>query len=252
MTPAALKNHIERIVNVFETGTPQGDYGQVQTYLDGHDGTRQITYGRSQTTEQSNLRDLIALYIQLEGKFADLFQDYVNLIGRVPLAENNVFKSLLRTAGEDPIMRQAEDQFFDFDYWQPAMAWAQTRDFLLPLSWLVIYDSFIHSGGVPNFLRNRFAEKPPVSGGEEKIWITNYVDVRHNWLRTYNDPRNPEKSRLLRLTCYRTGDLKRAIQGGNWDMEQLPFIANGEPVYLAPVDLEPVSRGDAKNTSEVS
>jgi chitosanase len=41
------KRSAEAIVNVFETGTPRGDYGQV-TVVPGDTG--HLTYGRSQTT----------------------------------------------------------------------------------------------------------------------------------------------------------------------------------------------------------
>jgi hypothetical protein len=50
---------------------------------------------------------------------------------------------------------------------------------MLPLSMLVVYDSFIHSGSVPMFLRKRFIERPPANGGDEKKWIGSYVEVRH-------------------------------------------------------------------------
>jgi chitosanase len=225
-----IKDLIEHILNEEETGSVTGDYGEVCTYLDGHDGTRQITYGRSQTTEQGNLKDLIALYVSKGGLYASFFTSYVPVIGKAPLAADAAFKQTLRLAGNDPIMRAAEDQFFDTDYFTPALKWASAYGFTLALSMLVIYDSFIQSGGVLNFLRARFEEVPPSAGGDEKVWITEYADVRHNWLRLYDDPANPAKSALIRASCYRTGDLKRAIQAGNWDLSQRPFIANGAEV----------------------
>jgi chitosanase len=225
-----IKDLIEHILNEEETGSITGDYGQLDTYLDGHNGTRQITYGRSQTTEQGNLKDLIALYITKGGLYASTFRPYLEEIGKYPLYDDSTFKQTLRAAGADPIMHEAEDAFFDFDYFAPAQAWATAHGFTLALSMLVIYDSFIQSGAILDFLRARFAELPPSAGGDEKVWIENYADVRHNWLRTYNDPSNPAKSALLRTSCYRTGDLKRAIQAGNWDLSQRPIIANGAEV----------------------
>jgi len=235
VTPAQ-KALIEAIVNVFETGSPQGDYGEVCTYLDGHDGTRQITYGRAQTTEQGNLKDLLQLYVNKSGHYASFFAGYLAVIGRAPLADDTAFKTTLRQAGSDPIMIASEDLFFDYDYFTPALTWAQNEGFTLPLSMLVIYDSFIHSGGILNFLRARFMEKPPVAGGDEKLWIAEYVEVRNEWLRTYNDPANPAKSALLRTSSYRTTDLLRAIDHANWDLSQLPFLANGTSVTPPSVD----------------
>ena len=57
------KSVIKRVINVFETGTADGDYGCISIYHDGPHNIRQITYGRSQTTEYGNLRALVDLYV---------------------------------------------------------------------------------------------------------------------------------------------------------------------------------------------
>ena len=59
MITGSTKQLIENIIIVFETGTPEGKYNQITILADGKNGTRQITYGRSQTTEQCNLAQLI-------------------------------------------------------------------------------------------------------------------------------------------------------------------------------------------------
>ena len=59
---AGQKQIIERVINVFETGTVDGDYGAISIYSDGPHDVRQITYGRSQTTEYGNLRELVSRY----------------------------------------------------------------------------------------------------------------------------------------------------------------------------------------------
>ena len=48
------KSKIEAVINVFETGKKEGKYDALVVYRDGRGGSRQITYGRSQTTEQGN------------------------------------------------------------------------------------------------------------------------------------------------------------------------------------------------------
>ena len=53
------KDKIQSILNVFETGKPDGDYSNVTIFSDGPKGIRQITYGKSQTTEWGNLNKLI-------------------------------------------------------------------------------------------------------------------------------------------------------------------------------------------------
>jgi chitosanase len=215
---------IEQVVNVFETGTPEGDYASISIYEDGPQNVRQITYGRSQTTEYSKLRDLILLYADSNGLFSEALKDYASRIGTEPLTNDETFKDLLRRAGrEDPVMRRAQDSFFDERYFQPAMAWATENGFSLPLSALVIYDSFIHSGAILDTLRERFVEPTPAAGGNEPAWITAYVKTRHEWLSHHFRP-------IVRKTGYRTRCFLHEIERGNWSLDLLPIRANDIPV----------------------
>jgi chitosanase len=221
------KKLIERVVNVFETGTPQGRYDKVTIYPDGKDKSLQITYGRSQTTEQGNLVKLIRQYVDNEGAFAEDFAPYLALIGNKSLVKDEKFKSLLRRAArEDETMRKTQDTFFDLLYYRPAFQFFDTNRFTHPLGLLVIYDSYIHSGRVPDFLRKRFGEFPPSKGGDEKKWMTSYVDIRHQWLKYHSDP-------LLQKTVYRTQCFKDQIAAENWDLDKRPIIANGVSVDVA-------------------
>jgi chitosanase len=214
----------ELLVNAFETGRTQGDYGALVVMADGPGGVRQVTYGRSQTTEYGNLDELIEMYVMSgHGRLGEQLRPYIDKIGVQPLADDGEFKRLLKEAGNDPVMRQTQDVFFERRYFQPAKAWAQAQGFTLPLSALVIYDSFIHSGGIPQFLRKRFPEKPPASGGDEKRWVAQYVNARHDWLANHSN-------RLLRKTIYRTNCFKAEIARDNWKLALMPINANGVPV----------------------
>lgn len=227
MTVEESKRLIERIINVFETGTPDGRYDKITIYPDGKDKSLQITYGRSQTTEQGNLSKLLRMYIENEGALSEAFAPYLALIGNKPLVKDEKFKTLLRRAArEDPIMQTTQDTFFDLIYYKPAFQFFGTNSFTLPLSLLVIYDSYIHSGKVPDFLRKRFGELPPAKGGDEKKWVTSYVDIRHQWLKYHSDP-------LLQKTVYRTQCFKEQIGAGNWEFTTLPIAANGVNVNVA-------------------
>ena len=57
------KSICEHIINVFETGSVAGDYSAIALFADGPHGERQVTYGRSQTTEYGNLRELVQMYV---------------------------------------------------------------------------------------------------------------------------------------------------------------------------------------------
>ena len=218
------KRLVQRIVNVFETGSPDGDYSNISIYKDGPHNIRQITYGRSQTTEYGNLRTLVEQYVAVGGLFSKELRPFSNKVGSTPLTDDANFKHLLKRAGrEDPLMRKTQDSFFDRVYYRPAIKWADVQGFMLPLSALVIYDSFIHSGSIIWVIRNMFPESPPASGGNEKAWTTAYVNARHRWLGSH--PRPP-----VRNTVYRTRCFKNEVKRGNWDLSQVPINANGTKV----------------------
>lgn len=214
----------ERAINAFETSSINGKYHAFVVMNDGPSKIEQITYGRSQTTEYGNLRLLIEMYAKAKGKYSDALRPFVPMIGRTALTYNQAFIDLLKKAGkEDPVMAAVQDTFFDERYFLPAQKWAAANGFTLPLSMLVIYDSYIQSGSILDKLRSRFREMPPKAGGDEKAWITAYVKARHAWLSTHSN-------HLLVNSSYRTQDLLREIDRGNWMFQHLPLIAHGLPV----------------------
>jgi len=214
------KKKIIQVVNVMETGTPEGRYDQVTILADGKNGTKQITYGRSQATEHGNLKNIIQRYVNSGGKFAGEFSPFLPLIGKKPLVNDTTFKQLLKTsAKEDPLMREAQDETFEVLYYAPAMHFFDQEKFTLPLSMLVIYDSYIHSGSIPAFLRSRFPEATPLRGGDEKEWIAEYLRVRQHWLANH-----PKK--VLHPTVYRTKAYLEAIRQDNWQLDK-PLNAHG-------------------------
>ena len=64
------KRLIERVVNVFESGKPEGNYAATVIFNDGPNDIKQITYGRSQTTEYGNLRELVQKYVAANGLYS--------------------------------------------------------------------------------------------------------------------------------------------------------------------------------------
>ncbi len=217
------KQKIQQIVNCFETGSPNGDYGNVSIFNDGPQGVKQLSYGKSQTTASGGLQELITDYIKNGGKFSKDFEPYApNIKKNLSLWANKELVGLLKKAGEDPIMKSTQDAFFDRTYWAKAAKWAEVNGFIENLSLLVIYDSFIHSGCILSFLREKFSAKTPKNGGDEKTWITQYINVRHDWLANHSN-------KILRKTIYRTNDMKKAIAEKDWNLD-LTFEANGEKV----------------------
>jgi chitosanase len=221
---AQQKRLIERVVNVFETGTVEGNYAAIAIFNDGPNNIEQITYGRSQTTEYGNLMALIQQYAGTAGIYSKKLKPFVEKIGKTALTDNDEFKDLLKRAGkEDPVMRKTQDAFFDEKYYQPAIKWAKDNGFILPLSALVIYDSFIQSGGILGDIRKAFPESSPKNGGNEIEWTTAYVLAREQWLNTHFRP-------AVRKTIYRTRCFKDQIALGNWLLGTTPVNANGVKV----------------------
>ena len=219
ITPVT-KRKIEHVINAFETGSAEGNYAtlvKLKDYNDPETHTlmKQITYGRSQTTEFGHLKALVQDYVDHHGLQANALKPYLNKIGKKPsLWEDDTFCNALKGAGKnDPIMKSCQDGLFEAKYYQPAFSWFTKHGFTMPLSMLVIYDSYIHSGSIRSFLRNKFATVVPASGGSETEWITNYIDARHNWLAH-------QTNHLLRNTVYRTDCFKKQLELLNWDLSQ--------------------------------
>jgi chitosanase len=223
---------ILQVLNVFETGSKAGKYDGWAVFADyEHNGNRyrQITYGRSQTTEFGNLKRLLEMYVNATGAnpgFANTLRTYLPRIGRIvngfprSLWEDAVLKqTLLDAARQDAVMRHTQDVFFDRYYFQPACDFFEANQFTLPLSLLVIYDSYIHSGSIRKDIRDKFPEVPPKFGGREKVWIRQYVDARHNWLANHSKPE-------LHNTVYRTNLFKRLLADDNWQLTK-PFTTQG-------------------------
>lgn len=215
------KSLLEKVINVFETGSTAGNYSAISIYADGPNDIKQITYGRSQTTEYGNLRELVNKYVASNGTYSKKLKPFAEKVGTFPLTDDATFKDLLKKAGkEDTIMRKVQDEFFDNRYYKPAVKWAKDNGFILPLSGLVIYDSFIHSGSILWTIRGMFDESPPNLGGNEIEWTTAYVNARHTWLANHH-------REAVRKTIYRTQCFKNEIKRGNWTLGTTPITANG-------------------------
>lgn len=223
---------IDRWLSAVETGVPGGDYSNVTRLFDGPGGRRQVTYGKHQTTEAGrNVQKLVKQYLghPERKKLTQAVDAKLRAFVDAPaysMANDAALVRALQTVGQDPVMQALQDEFFLRVYMQPAMKWAEDNGFVEPLSLLVIYDSFIQSGGIRMDLRRRFSEVPPSKGGREKVWIDSYVDVRHQWLRYWGDGKTL-KSKNIRTSSYRTAALMREIESGNWKLNKPMGRVNG-------------------------
>ncbi len=213
------KRAAEAIVNIFETGLPLGDYGQV-TLIAGDTG--HLTYGRSQTTLASgNLHLLIKAYCETTGaQFATGLGAYLERLAARDLALDTdlTLRSLLREAGGDPVMHGVQDAFFDRVYFEPSVRSASAVGVTCGLGTSVVYDSHVH-GSWP-FMRDRTVSRHGQACDiGENAWIDCYVTERRSWLANH-------EREDLRATVYRMDAFRPLIDAANWTLA-LPFRVRG-------------------------
>jgi chitosanase len=222
------KRIIDIILCLLETGKFPGDeaYGMV-TVL--HDKAG-ITYGKHQSTDRADSLDKIVLrYLDRHGQYAIALQPYLDQLYRdetVPLDPKNLppwaiqLKQLLHEAGSDPIMQQVQDEIFDEEYWEPSYRAGIAMGMKLPLTFAVIYDSWVQ--GAFSTVRRRFPEVPPARGGDEKRWTVAYLRARRAWFEGRSNP-------LLRNAVYRPDAFLALVNEGNWNLTT-PFMVRGREV----------------------
>ncbi|MEQ9498050.1 MAG: chitosanase [Deltaproteobacteria bacterium] len=210
---ADTRTLVSRVLAAAENSDPDGDPSGVYVLRDGKNRRKQITLGIGFTEDSGNLRKVVEAYVAAGGQFADQMRPFIDRIGATPnLSGNAEFKGLLKTAGrQDPLFAEVQREKFVDIILEPARDFCEREGLEEPLSFLVVADSYLHSGGILSFLRNRFPERSPADGGNERVWIEQYVDTRHDWLANHSNA-------LLRNTIYRTRALTQQIDRGNWDL----------------------------------
>lgn len=220
-----LVNYIRRILSVAETDKPVWNPSAVYKYNDGPNQTPQWTLSIGFTEMGGNLKPVIERYIELGGTLAIQLVPYLAVIGKKHITDPE-FKKLLQKAGKEPAMVQAQHEIFDEKYLGPAFKWAKKYGFTKPLSFLVIADSFLHSGSMLNFLTEKFPEKKPIDGGDEDLWIAAYLKARRAWLAGHSNP-------ILRGTVYRADCYLCEIERDNWLLATHPIDMHGTRVTKA-------------------
>lgn len=214
------KKTAQAIVNIFETSRVRGEYGHV-TLIPGDSG--HLTYGRSQTTLASgNLHLLIMAYCEAPGaSLASQLRRYLPKLAACDTAaldHDMLLRTLLEEAGQDPVMREVQDAFFDRVYWEPSVRSAGTVGIASALGVSVVYDSHIH--GAWGIVRTITDERHGPAGTiGERAWINQYVAERRHWLA------NHSKS-VLHATVYRMDAFRRLIGDSRWDLP-LPLLVLG-------------------------
>jgi chitosanase len=225
---------ILQILQAIETGNAAGDYGLVSLMHDGAGDRLQVTLGIQFDEASGQLAKVLQAYCSAApasqaAAALDAAIEKVNAFANstaTRLALDQPFQAILRSLGPDPIMQKVQDRLFESETLKPALAWFAGYGFTLPLSMLVIQDSFLQSGGISFSLRRRFAALPPISGGDEKTWVAQYVGARNDWLAASTNS-------AVRASRYRTLFLLKLISAGDWDLAAAEYVVNGVPVNVA-------------------
>lgn len=225
MVEEKYKAIIDSIISIFETGRPPSKeaYSSVTILRDGAG----ISYGKHQSTDRAGSLDAVLWkYIELGGAHSFALMPFLDRLKRdetVAFSDApwvSQLADLLRAAGSDPVMHQAQDYVFDRGYWFPAVDQAENMGLIMPLSYAVVYDTCVHSGpaGVTK-IRERFPELPPKGGGSEKDWTREYVLARREWL-------DSSSNRLVRNTTYRMDEFIRLMNRNQWYLDP-PLVVRG-------------------------
>lgn len=231
MLTATQKQTAEAIVNIFETGSVRGDYGNV-TLIAGDTG--HLTFGRSQTTLGSgNLYKLMQQYCASPAaRFGAVLTPFLQRFKAIDLSLDNEkhLKNILRASADDTCMRDIQDSFFDQTYWQPAERAATQLGITTPLGVAVTYDSNVHGSG--KFIRDRTNQsKGTLANLGERKWIAAYVQTRRDWLANHT-------RKDLRATVYRMDAFQRLIELEQWELE-LPLVVRGHEISTATLSAAP-------------
>lgn len=231
------KRVINSIVSINETGklpTPAA-YSTVTVLTDGAG----ISYGIHQSTDRSDSLDAIVMrYIDLNGPLADRLKPYLPQLEadfsskvdpKNPPGAVRDLMAILAEAGKDPVMQRAQDDVFYENYWTPAVQKCVAMKLVMPLSYLAVYDTCIHSGpGRVDSLRKVFPQSPPSGGGDEKGWTRAFLIARRNWLANFTSP-DAAKQALVRRTAGRVEAILKIVDAGNWAL-QTPLTYRGVTV----------------------
>lgn len=233
----ATRKAIDAVLSLFETGKlpTAAAYATCTVLKDGAG----ISYGKHQCTDKAGSLDLVVKrYIEFGGQYAAALSKFlpqlaanestkVDPAGKFPTWLTELI-GLLKTAGADPVMQQAQDEVFDEEYFAPAVEKAAALGLTTALGLLTIYDTCIHSGPGRVATHVKLIKEPaPIAGGDERKWVTEYIAVRRAWLAASSNP-------LVQKCVYRQDALTDLIKAGKWDLA-MPFVCRGKTVDLQAV-----------------
>ncbi len=145
---------------------------------------KQVTLSIGFTEGGGNLKKVLKRYIDNGGALALTFAPYLPTMGSGrTLANDPKFIKGLKEAEKNRLWSRRRMNVSKSSISDPLVKWAKRYGFALPLSFLVIADSFLHSGSMLRFLLVKIPEKRPKDGGDERLGFTLISKPTANGLR---------------------------------------------------------------------
>ena len=177
----------DQIISIFENNTSVIQYDYAENLDDG----RGITAGRAGFTSATG--DMLTVVEQYTIHTPDTpLAAYLPALKGLAANEDGSTERLdglaveWRVAASDPAFRAVQDEIVDMEYYDPAVAHANSIGLISPLSLLIIYDAAIQHGngedadGLPAMI----AKTTAVTGGtvadgiDEEAWVQEFLRVR--------------------------------------------------------------------------
>jgi hypothetical protein len=199
------------VISVFENGKPN-TYGQ--TYWEPN--TKELSGGLLMaSTLSGNMHKLLTVYQNAGGKLIDFTFIHVlaaNDPTKLSDADRDTFRAQFKKAGSDPVMQQAQLDFFSDQFLAKAESRAETLGLTEPLARLVILDSTVQGGfaTVLKLMPTKYegTDTPLNQWDFTKI----YIQTRMNWLATSSNT-------LLHRTVDRLQSVQAIVDSNNWKLE---------------------------------
>jgi len=254
LTPQNNFQAADAITGIYEGGKP--DYCALS---DSPTDLGKLSYGKHQASETSgNLKRMLNQYSNstdpapdpdiksaLDAQLSN-FNAAGNSYTGTP-EQRAEFKKLLKKACKDPAMQKAQDDFFQKQFWDPAMDKADQYGVTSNLGKAMYYDMQIQGPGLIDGFSKRALKKwsqengvnPPATacapqdpnGPDEKDFLYLVDEQRRT---TMQNSSNPDYQK----TTYRPDGFDRLLDDDNMDLSK-DFVLDGQPVKGIPAPPPP-------------
>ncbi|GAA4696203.1 hypothetical protein GCM10023215_37740 [Pseudonocardia yuanmonensis] len=227
---------VGQLVSVFENGTPEIQYAYVEDLDDG----RGYTAGRAGFCTACG--DLLTVVDRYTAQVPDnALAGYVPTLTGLAAsfgdstADLDGFEEAWRSAADDPVFRQVQDQVTDELYVAPARELAEANGVRSALGLAALVDTAVQHGtqdgpdGLPDLVRRTNADMggSPADDVDETEWLRDFLDIRRTVLE---NPSSSATSEVWSESVGRVDALDALLAAGNLDLAT-PFTVDpwGDP-----------------------